>query len=113
MDRSPQEVAESHLAAVVAGDTTAMAADYSEDAVLERGADIYRGHAAITAYFASVPDRLGDAVVVFDSVEVDDDVVTFSWHLDGAPVAASGTDVCRIARGAIIHQVVRLDASDF
>jgi predicted SnoaL-like aldol condensation-catalyzing enzyme len=113
MDRSPQDVADSHLAAVIAGDPVAMAADYAKDAILERGADVYRGHAAIAAYFASVPERLGAAAVVFDTVEVDQDMVSFGWHLDGGDVAASGTDVCRVVEGAIVHQVVRLNNSDF
>ena len=74
---------------------------------------MYRGHAAIAAYFASVPERLGAAAVVFDTVEVDQDMVSFGWHLDGGDVAASGTDVCRVVEGAIVHQVVRLNNSDF
>lgn len=90
-----------------------MAADYASDAVLERQGETYRGHAAIAEYFASVPERLGAARVVFDSVDIDNEMVTFSWHIAGGPAPTSGTDVCRIVGGAIVHQVVHLDASDF
>jgi hypothetical protein len=113
MDRSPQDVADSHLAAVVAQDVVAMAADYAEDAVLERLGHIYEGHAAIAEYFATVPERLGDARVVFDGVDIDREIVKFSWHIEDASEPASGTDVCRIVDGAIVHQVVHLNASDF
>lgn len=113
MARSAQDVATSHLAAVLAGDPLAMAADYGADAVLERLGETFIGHAAIAAYFATVPDRLAGARVVFDSVEVVGDRVTFSWHLVGAEQAASGTDVCQVSDGMITHQVVTLDADDF
>lgn len=113
MNRSPQDVAYSHLAAVITQDVVAMAADYADDAVLERLGQTYRGHAAIADYFATVPERLGTARVVFDAVDVDGDVVTFSWHIEGATQPASGTDVCQVVDGAIVHQVVQLDASDF
>lgn len=113
MNRSPQDVADSHLAAVITQDVVAMAADYADDAVLERLGQTYRGHAAIADYFATVPERLGTARVVFDAVDVDGDVVTFSWHIEGATQPASGTDVCQVVDGAIVHQVVQLDASDF
>lgn len=113
MDRPAEEVAQSHLDAVEQGDPVAMAADYAPDAVLERGDETYVGREAITAYFATVPARLGAATVVFDAMSIDGNVVTFSWHLEGGPTRASGTDTCRISAGAILHQVVRLDSSDF
>lgn len=90
-----------------------MAADYAADALLERPDGAYRGRAAIEAYFATVPDRLGEARVEFDDVAVEGSTVTFRWHLDGADVALSGTDVCTITDDEIVHQVVRLDAGDF
>ena len=113
MDRSAEEVAKSHLEAVESGDPGAMAADYAADAILERAGDRYVGRAAIEAYFATVPERLGDAAVVFDSFRVSGNVVTFSWHLEGGEVNASGIDTCRISGGAILHQTVRLTSSDF
>lgn len=93
-----------------------MAADYADDAILERAGDRYDGRAAIEAYFRTVPERLGGATVVFDELLIDGDVASFRWHLDGLPdgtPAVSGTDVCVIDDGLIVHQRVRLDATDF
>lgn len=116
MTRNAEQVAQDHLEAVRSGDPTAMAADYAAEAILERAGDRHDGRAAIEAYFATVPERLGQAVVVFDELVVDGDVASFRWHLDGLPEgspAVSGTDVCVIEDGMIIHQRVRLDATDF
>ena len=116
MERTAERVAEDHLEAVRSGDPAAMAADYASDAVLERAGERYEGRAAIEAYFRTVPDRLGAAVVVFDELHTDGDVATFRWHLEGLgdealPVA--GVDTCVIEDGLIIHQRVRLDSTDF
>lgn len=113
MDRSVEEVAQAHLVAVESGDVVAMAADYAADAVLVRGADSFVGHAAIAAYFASVPERLGAARVVFDALRVSAGEAEFDWHLEPSAGPISGTDVCRIVDGMIVHQVVQLRSSDF
>lgn len=90
-----------------------MAADYAFDAVLVRGSERHEGRPAIEAYFATVPERLGAARVIFDEVAEDGATATFRWHLDGASVPASGVDHCRIEAGEIVHQVVHLDGGDF
>lgn len=113
MSRTPEQVARDHLDAVLAGDPELMARDYATGAVLERPDAVFRGHAAIAAYFRTVPERLGSASVVFDDLTVEGDVATFRWHLEGGSAPASGTDTCTISDGAIVHQVVRLDGDDF
>lgn len=116
MERSAEQVAADHLDAVVGGDPVAMAADYATDAVLERPGERFEGHAAIEAYFRTVPERLAGAAVVFDGLVVDGDVATFRWHLEGLPEGVdpvAGTDTCIVEDGRIIHQRVRLDADDF
>ncbi len=116
MTRHAEQVAHDHLDAVRSGDPVAMAADYATDAVLERAGERHEGHGAIEAYFRTVPERLGPATVVFDELVVDGDVASFRWHLDGLPhgsAPVSGTDVCVIEDGLIVHQRVRLDATDF
>lgn len=113
MTRDADRVARDHIAAVRSGDPVLMAADYAPEAVLERPGEVYRGRAEIEAYFQTVPSRLGEASVVFDDLSVDGDIATFWWHLEGAEVAASGSDVCTVEAGAIVHQIVRLGADDF
>lgn len=90
-----------------------MAADYAADAVLERPGERYEGAAAIERYFRTVPERLGDARVVFDDLEVDGATATFRWHLEGGAARTSGIDRCTIEDGWIVHQQVTLDAEDF
>ena len=90
-----------------------MASDYADDAVLERAGETYSGRDAIEAYFVTVPSRLGPGRVVFDSLDIDGDIATFSWHLEGLDDQISGTDRCRIVNGQIVHQRVTLDKTDF
>ncbi len=112
MPRTVDAVARDHLDAVRGGDPAAMAADYAADAELHRVGTVRRGRAVIEAYFRTLPERLGDAVVVFDELTVEDETATFRWHLEGG-TEASGTDVLTIRDGLIVHQVVHLDATDF
>lgn len=112
MTSTTVEVARRHLDAVLHGDPTAMAADYAEDAELLRAGESHRGRPAIEAYFRTVPDRLGDAAVVFDELAVDGQTATFRWHLEGS-AHASGTDRLTIRDGLIVQQVVELDTPDF
>lgn len=112
--RSPREVVAAHLDAVRALEVVAMAADYAPDAVLVRGAQSYRGHAAIAAYFVGVPDRLAGGRVEAAIVEVDGAQVRVRWRIVGGPGdGSSGQDQLRVSDGMIIEQTVELDDADF
>ena len=108
-------VVRAHMIAVESGDPAAMAADYAIDAVIERPGMTITGKAAIQEYFGGVPQRLGGGIVVFDSVTEDGpDAATFRWRIQGGPGdGSSGADTVRIADGLIVHQIVRLDSTDF
>jgi len=108
-----EAVARAHLDAVLAGDPAAMAADYADHAVLIRAGERHQGRSAIEAYFATVPERLGAARVVFDDLVIRGDTAIFAWHLEGADAQVSGTDTCVIEDGRIVSQVVALDGTDF
>ncbi|MDH3303055.1 MAG: nuclear transport factor 2 family protein [Acidimicrobiia bacterium] len=111
--RSPDAVVDRHLAAVVARDPVAMAADYAPDAVLRRGADEHRGWRAIADYFDTVPARLDG--LRFSLERSSGDPAAVYWELtdDTGTVVARGTDRYRIAEGRITEQTVDLDTSDF
>ena len=113
MTRDTHSVASEHLDAVRSGEPAAMAADYANSATLHRAGEVFRGRTAIEAYFKTVPERLGDAKVVFDDLSVSENVATFRWHLEGTATPVSGTDTCTIEDGMIVKQVVALDRTDF
>jgi predicted SnoaL-like aldol condensation-catalyzing enzyme len=111
-DRATYTVARDHLDAVLTGDPEAMAADYALDAKLTRGDEVHEGRPAILAYFRTVPERLGDSIVVFDDLAAEGNIAIVQWHLSGG-AAASGTDTLRVADGLIVDQMVHLNTSDF
>ena len=74
----------------------------------------YQGRDAIAAYFATVPDRLGDGRVEFAEPRQEDSLVAVTWTLVGGPGdGASGTDRFEVADGVIVRQTVTLDGGDF
>ncbi len=113
--RSPRQVVEDHLAAVLGGDPAAMAADYAPDAVLVRHDASYDGAAVIAEYFTSVPARLGGGEVRFGERRVESDgSVSVRWRIAGGPGdGTSGRDTFTVAGGFIVHQTVALDEADF
>ena len=113
--RSPRQVVEDHLAAVLTGDPAAMAADYAPGAILLRHDASYDGAAVIAEYFTSVPQRLGGGEVVFgERRDAGDGSVSVRWRIEGGPGdGTSGCDTFTVAGGFIVHQTVALDDADF
>lgn len=111
--RSPDEVINRHLAAVIARDPVALAADYASDAVLRRGADKHQGWRAIADYFDTVPRRLNG--LNFSYQRSLREPTTVRWEISDADdaVVASGTDRYAVAGGRIVEQSVELDTPDF
>ena len=112
-NRTPEQVAQDHITAVLAGDPKQMAADYSKHAILERGEDRHTGIEEIQTYFETVPERLGNSQIHFDKLLIDGIQATFFWRIVGENVEASGTDFLTIQNGEITHQTVKLNSSDF
>ena len=114
MSDDARAVVHRHLVAVVAGDVVAMADDYAEDAVLERGGDRFEGRAAIGDYFRTVPGRLAGGRVDARMHTVDGDRVVVRWRIHGGPQnGIAGVDHYRVVDGAIRAQQVELSGSDF
>ncbi|MCY3635191.1 MAG: nuclear transport factor 2 family protein [bacterium] len=111
--RDPLTTVQDHLEAVHTGDPKAMAADYAADAVLERETT-YQGKDAISDYFTTVPERLGDGLVEFGEPRLEGALVAVAWTLVGGPGdGTSGTDRFEVADGMIVRQTVTLDGGDF
>ena len=113
--RSPRQVVEDHLAAVLGGDPAAMAADYAPDAVLIRHDASYEGATVIGEYFTSVPGRLGGGQVRFgERRDEGGDRISVRWRIAGGPGdGTAGRDTFTVAGGFITHQTVALDDADF
>lgn len=114
-NRFPPEVVSHHLEAVKGSDPIAMAADYSYDALLQRGEERHEGWVAIADYFDTVPARLAERAISFGSIEaVSADQARVGWHISGegsAPV--TGADIFTVSMGRITHQFTELHGSDF
>ena len=112
--RSDEEVVEDHLASIFTQDPEAMSADYAAGATLERDRR-YVGRDAITGYFRTVPNRLGAGEVVFGQRKrLSDGRISVRWSISGGQAdGLSGLDTYTLADGLIVHQVVKLDGSDF
>ena len=112
--RSAEEVVEDHLASIATQDPEAMAADYADDATLERDRR-YVGRSAITSYFRTVPERLGEGKVVFGRrSRRSGGRISVQWRIAGGQAdGLSGRDTYALAGGLIVHQVVELDGTDF
>ena len=113
--RSPRQVVEDHLTAVLGGDPAAMAADYAPGAVLIRHEASYEGAEVIGRYFTSVPERLGAGQVRFGERRHEGgDRISVRWRIAGGPGdGVCGRDTFTVAGGFITHQTVALDNADF
>ena len=111
--RTPNEVAQDHITAVLAGDPKQMAADYAHNAVLERDEGTYSGIREIEDYFLTVPKRLGESIIYFDQLIIEGSTATFFWRIVGERLEVSGTDVLTITNGEITYQKVNLNTPDF
>ena len=102
------------MVGVSSGDPVAMAIDYAQDAVLQRGGDRYDGHEAILEYFRTVPARLAPGRVEVHRVETEAERGSIWWRLVGGPGdGSSGRDDIIVRDGLIVSQTVNLDGADF
>ena len=112
-DRPPGEVVNRHLAAVVARDPVAMAADYAPDAVLHRGGTEHRGWRAIADYFDTVPVRLDGLGFSYQRSSREPTVVHWEITDETNTPVARGADRYVVEAGRITEQTVELDGTDF
>ncbi|MEO8815989.1 MAG: nuclear transport factor 2 family protein [Mycobacterium sp.] len=111
MARTPEEIFDHHLHALITRDADELLVDYADDSVLITAAGVARGKDGIRAAFATVSDALVDAVFDVKSRTFDGDVLLLEWtlvspgaHVDGTDTFVFGDDVIR---AQTISQVVR------
>lgn len=92
MARTPQEIFDHHIHAIVTRDIDALLADYADDAVLITSGGVARGKAGVLAVFTKF---LGDvADVTFDTRTqiLEGDVLFLEWSVDSRSARVEGSD---------------------
>lgn len=92
MTRTPQQIFDHHLHALVARDIDQLLADYSDDSVLITPAGVLRGQDGIRAAFAQLSAALADAVFDIKSRTHHGDVLLLEWVLDSPAARTEGVD---------------------
>ena len=103
--RTPTQVVEHHIAAMLSHDANTLAADYADDAVMILSANVVSGRQQVQRFFSSAAARRqpGDDNAKFRVARVDGDVVIEEWSHktpDGSTV--SGADVLVVRHGMIV-----------
>lgn len=105
MIRTPQEVFDQHVKAIVAGDLDAIVADYHEDAVVISPMGSARGKDAIRKAFAALLDDLPSAEWALKTQIFDGDFLFLQWRAETADHRADdGVDTFMFRDGMILAQ---------
>ena len=108
MARTPQEIFEHHVGALLAADLDEIVADYTDDAVLITPGGVNRGkqgiREAFTGLLADLPDAKWDVPTQF----FEGDVLFIEWKAETATArAADGIDTFVFSDDGIRVQTVR------
>lgn len=107
--RTPEQVVDHHIAALLKGDSTALIEDYAADAVIVFATRVLNGKQEIAEMFAAVqrhPATDDDAVMKIESV-TRDVVVEAYTHSGPNGVTVSGKDVFVVRHGRIVFHATQ------
>ena len=105
--RSPQELFQRHVEALVAGDVDAVVADYAEDALVLTADGEFRGREAIRGVFARLVAALPDRTLEAQLAEFAGDALLLRWTADSsANTVPDGVDTFVFGAGAIQLQTI-------
>jgi ketosteroid isomerase-like protein len=111
MARTPQEIFDHHLHALVARNVDELLTDYDDDSVLITPAGVARGLAGIRAAFSQLSDALASAVFDIKTRTHHGDVLLIEWMLDSPGFQTDGVDTFVFGDDSIrvqtISQLVR------
>jgi hypothetical protein len=108
MARTPQEVFDHHVKALVAGDLDGIVEDYSDDAIFITPAGVKRGKSGVREGFTSLLSDLPSAEWAVPTVLFEDDVLFLEWTADSSATKADdGLDTFIFHDGQIRVQTVR------
>jgi len=92
MARSPQEIFDHHLQALLARDVDELLVDYTDESELITAAGVARGSTGIRAAFSQLSAALADATFEIKSQTYSGNVLLLEWTLD-APGPRGGPSV--------------------
>jgi hypothetical protein len=111
MARTPQEIFDHHLHALVARDVDDLLVDYTDDSVLITPAGAAQGRDGIKAAFSQLSDALASAVFDIKSKTYHDEILLLEWTLDSPGFQIDGVDTFVFGDDSIrvqtISQLVR------
>ena len=106
--RTPQQVFDHHVQAIVARDLEGVVEDYAEDTVFITPDGVLRGKDGIRQAFQKVFDDLGDAELALKTATFEDDALFIEWTAKGSTVRVDdGIDTFIFRDGQIRLQTVR------
>jgi len=107
MTSTPQEIFERHVNALTSGDLDALAADYSDDALVLTPDGEFRGRAAVRELFSGILQALPQPTLEPKLVAFADDALLLRWTADSSlNTVPDGVDTFVFADGAIRLQTI-------
>ena len=106
MSRTPQQIFDHHLQALLDGDLDEIVADYADDAAVITAAGVARGRAAIRGAFGKLAGALSGADFAVQTKVYDGDVLLLEWTLDTPAARIDGADTFVFADGLIAVQTI-------
>ncbi len=92
MARTPQEIFDHHLQALLARDVDELLVDYTDESELITPAGVARGSSGIRAAFSQLSAALADANFEIKSRTYSGNVLLLEWTLDSAGFGVDGVD---------------------
>jgi len=92
MARTPQQIFDHHLRALLARDVEELLADYTDDSALITPAGVAQGLGGIRAAFSQLSAALADAVFDIKSQTYHGDMLLLEWTLDSPGSQVDGVD---------------------
>lgn len=108
--RTPTEVVNHHIAAMLKHDPAALVEDYADDAVVVLGGRVYHGKQQIQKLFGlgTSPRPVIDDHATFKVAEVDGDIVIEEWSHDTTEGGrVNGADVIVVRNGKIVFHTTK------
>jgi hypothetical protein len=111
MARTPQEIFDHHIHALVSRDVDDLLTDYDDDSTLVTPAGVAHGLDGIRAAFSQLAEALASAVFEIKSKTYHNEILLLEWSLDSPGFQVDGVDTFVFAADSIrvqtISQLVR------